>query len=413
MTNSRLATSAMVAALLGSALQVQAQTAATALIGEDFASNPRITCPAMTATPAGAAPDPRCVLGQMTVTSGKQVIRTPNYVLPRGHYVNPTGPCIVIAASGVVIEGSEIGPCGTATETDNFGYGIEISSPDGVAKPGNITIRRNVIHDVATGVLSHMGTNPIYVDRNYFFNVRNTPYKAHDIQLSNVSGGTVGSKITCNVSDGYVRSPTLVAPPFVDDHINLYNVLGVSTAQPVEVAYNKIRATIGGGMRTGSGIMVGDSPAGGGGTGGTESGFYYVHDNIIVQANNTGIGVAGGHDIRIEDNWIDQRGPSAASMTGWPLAIKNYKQDSSCYNVAFKRNKLTPANLWSYPPDETQAGKVVKGITGFGATNMYCAAVDFPTTGADANDLDNAALGAAFAPEGSQATFSIVISACN
>jgi hypothetical protein len=353
------------------------------------------------------------VLSLLPVVSGKQVITVAGYALPRAHYVNPTGPCIVIAASGVTVEGSEIGPCGTAGETSNFGYGIEISSPDGIVKPGNITIRRNVIHDVATGVLSHTGTNPIYVDRNYFFNVRNTLYKAHDIQLSNVSGGSLGSKITCNVSDGYVRYPALMGPPFVDDHISLYNVLGVNTEEPVEVAYNKIRATIGGGMQTGSGIMIGDSPAGGGGTGGAESGFYFVHHNIIVQANNTGIGVAGGHDIRIEDNWIDQRGPSAASMTGWPLAIKNYQQDSSCYNVSYKRNKLTPANLWSYPPDPTKAGMTVKGITGLGATNMYCAAVDFPTSGVDANDIDNAALGAAFAPEGSQSTFQTVIAACN
>jgi hypothetical protein len=80
------------------------------------------------------------------------------------------------------------------------------------------------------------------------------------------------------------------------------------TTAPIEIAYNRIR---GGHSVNGSGIMTGDSSAAGAGGG------IYVHDNTVVDVANTGIGVAGGENIRIENNRVyisGQYGPSRIGM---------------------------------------------------------------------------------------------------
>lgn len=386
-------------------LSVAQNNPATLSLSEDFTRSPPAVCGVN-----NQAPDPRCVLGKWTASQTFVGTKTlyDNEQLAPGHYSSTSGPCIVVKGSNVEIIGSEIGPCGAPGETSNFGNGIEIR-PNGTIVPKNIKILHNVIHDVATGVLTFSAIHPIYVQYNNIFNSRSVGFdstgylnKGHLIQLANVSGGDLPSLITCNVSDGYQRYPALVGPNSVDDHISLYNVKGPDIGGRVEVAYNRIRGTVGGGTRQGSGIMVGDGPS----SGNADNGRYWIHDNRIVQVNNTGIGVAGGSDITIERNEVDQRGPGVSSLTGWSFATKN-NGTAVCTDIFFYNNLSAPANMWSYPIG--QQGAPQPGIYMGPGCN-----VTFPTGNvANSNDVQSATLMLVNPAEGSEDTFRKQYSQCD
>lgn len=265
-------------------------------------------------------------------------------VIENLHITNPDGPCITITdANNVIIKNNEIGPCGSNTKTvRNEGVYIYKSS--------NITIQNNVIHDMSTGVSVVNSASPIIIDRNLIYNIRGPYWQGQMVQFNNVRGGYGSSKITCNVKDGANQPDPISGPNFNEDHISMYNTLGVSTSSPIEIAYNRIRGETSGAGESGSGIALGDSPAGGGGIGSAESGNYYVHDNNIVRTNNVGIAIIGGHDIRIENNKVENNGTNLASMTGESYTIKKYDTASTCYNISYTGNRGA-GRVWAYAHD--------------------------------------------------------------
>lgn len=313
-------------------------------------SQPPVVNPPATNPPlqTGGIPTIASIAGKQIV--GGITVTTDNRVIENLHIVNPTGACIVVAPNvkNVIIRNNEIGPCGATTRTiRNEGVRIE-------AGASNITIQRNVIHDMSTALMAAGAQHPIVFDRNFVYNIRGPLWQGQMVQFGNVRGGSGQSRITCNIKDGLNVPAPVTGQNFNEDHISMYNTLGTSASQPIEIAYNRIRGNASGAGQSGSGMQLGDSPAGGGGSGSAESGYYYVHDNTIVRTNGVGIGVAGGHDIRIENNRIENRGDTLASMTGWGFAIRKFDTSAQCYNISYKGNRST-ARLWAFNHDGSEA----------------------------------------------------------
>jgi hypothetical protein len=216
------------------------------------------------------------------------------------HVTTANGPCIVVptGVSDVKIRNNEIGPCGVAGDLDTYGVSIGAGAT-------RITVERNDIHDVSTGVFARLAQHPIIVDRNRVTNIRGPFYRGQMVQFDGVSSGTSRSKITCNVSD--VQG---AAFDNVEDHISMHDSPGLP-ADRTEIAYNRIR---GGHSKSGSGIMIGDGPTGGG--------HVWVHDNVIVNIGNVGMGIAGGSNVTFENNRIFNDGIS--SLSGAGMTVRNY-----------------------------------------------------------------------------------------
>jgi hypothetical protein len=168
----------------------------------------------------------------------------------------------------VTIRNNEIGPCGVAGDLNT--YGVELRS--GASR---ITIQRNVIHDISTGVFAGSARHPIIMDRNFVTNIRGPFYRGQMVQFDGVSSGTSGSKITCNVSD--VQG---AAYANVEDHINMYNSPGLPNDR-TEIAYNRIR---GGHSQSGSGMVLADGPNGGGYAWRTTASSTTERHRFLVQA---------------------------------------------------------------------------------------------------------------------------------
>lgn len=216
---------------------------------------------------------------------------------------NPAGPCITVPAGvhDVTITGNQIGPCGKNVD----GLGITIKE-----RATRIVMTSNVIHDVSSGVHAYGSFNPITFSGNTVYNVRGPYPRGQMIQFDSVSGSAGQSKITGNVSD---KQAATIATKY-EDHINMYKSSG-SVNFPTLIACNKIR---GGGPSdhsdTGSGIMVGDNGGG----------WYLIDRNVIVLTPNTGIGIAGGHDITATRNQIYNRGTTKGSKTQEALTVFSY-----------------------------------------------------------------------------------------
>lgn len=248
-------------------------------------------------------------VGQITAKTGQ--------VIQNVHVTSTDGPCINIPAgvSNVRITGSHIGPCGRPGDIDT--YGVQIND-----NATNIMIDRNVIHDVSTGVVGIRAKNPIIMDRNCVYNIRGPFYRGQMVQFDNVSGGTSGSKITCNVVDTLGSKVS-----HVEDNINMFESSGID-GNPIEIAYNRIR---GGQSKTGSGMVVGDGQKAGSGNN------YYIHDNVIVDFANVGIGIVGGHNIRVENNRIYGEGTNPLQGTG--ITDRNFS-GSSCGDHTIIGNRI-------------------------------------------------------------------------
>ena len=263
-------------------------------------------------------------------------------VIENLHISNPTGPCIVVPQNvrDVTIRNNEIGPCGSISRKVQD-YGIFV-----LQAAAHVTVRHNVIHDVASGLTAYRSTHPIIFENNFVFNIRGPSYAGAMIQFNGVKDGEGQSKIRCNLFDGLIDTP-IAGPNYSGDHINLYSSQGREGA-PIEIAFNRIRGALAGASESGSGIQLGDSVAGGGGTGGENGGgWFWVHDNVIVRTNGVGIGVAGGSHILVENNRVENRGESQASMTGWPYAAVAFTPGS---DVVFRSNRGT-GNLWAFNHD--------------------------------------------------------------
>ncbi|HEY4082758.1 MAG TPA: hypothetical protein VGM81_18895 [Burkholderiaceae bacterium] len=329
-----------------------------------------------------------------------------NQVIHNKHITSKNGPCVIIPSgvTDVTIRDSEIGPCGT---TSNALGDTGVSIIDGGYKTSRITVQRNVIHDMSIGVAVFKALHPLVIDRNYVYNIRKTGYEASGVQFNEVRGGSGTTKITCNVSDAAYTPPVFVGAARVEDHINMYETMGVSADSPIEIAYNRIRGMRSGSGPTGAGINVGDGPT----THVTDdSGYFYVHDNTVVLANNVAIAVSGGHDTRIENNVVDQRGPNQDSETSWPFQATNTSTNRDCKGISFAGSRATIAAGWAW-----NGGRPLQGLYG-GDTSKprYDLATDKPgacelTNPSDKNNYNDGALTNA-TPE---ATFLTPKSQCN
>lgn len=267
-------------------------------------------------------------------------------VISKVRIVNHKGPCIVINnVKGIVIQDSEIGPCGDDISTRGKIHMEAVA----IYKGSDVTIRRNVIHDVSSALFaSNQSQHPIVFHANLVYNIRGPFWQGQMVQMA-TRGGTGQSKITCNVTDGQgvgLPAPT-GGPNMIEDRINLNTAKGLSPSLPIEVAYNRIRGDLSAKNPSGSGMQLGDSPATSyDGSGPYDSGNYYVHDNTVVKVNGSGISVAGGNNIRIENNRVDQRGASATSLTSVPFGVRNYDTHSAC-SISYKGNQAI-GSKWAY-----------------------------------------------------------------
>jgi hypothetical protein len=259
------------------------------------AAAPAPAPPAPTST--GGTPTPASIAGLPMVGA---IVAHSGQVIENVHVTTANGSCIVVPSgvTDVTIRNNEIGPCGEPGDLNT--YGVSLS-----AATTRITIQRNVIHDVSTGVYAWTAMHPIIMDRNYVTNIRGPYYRGQMVQFDGVSGGTSGTKITCNVSD--VQGATYNN---VEDHISIYNSPGLPDDR-TEIAYNRIR---GGKSQSGSAVMVGDGPNGGGNV--------WAHDNTIVNIGNAGMGIAGGKNITYENNRIFNDGKT--SLSGAAFSVNNY-----------------------------------------------------------------------------------------
>lgn len=285
-------------------------------------------------SPASIAGKP--IVGRIDAKSGQ--------VIENVHVVNPNGPCIVIFqnVTNVTIRNSEIGPCGSAVPDKTDSSGILI-----LQGAGNIRIERNVIHSVSNGVHTYQSRHPIIFDRNFVYNVRGPFPAGQMIQLHTVQGGSGRSKVTCNISDATYGTGVTKA---YEDHISIFGSHGTAS-DPIEIAYNRIR---GGTSQTGSGMMLGDK-------GGSN---IWAHHNTVVTVANAGIGVAGGSNITVSDNRVDNRGANLASKTHMAYSVRGF---DSCNSVALLRNRGI-ARLWAW----NNGGVLVDGY----GTDASCRGVD-------------------------------------
>lgn len=231
---------------------------------------------------------------------------------------NPNGTCIVVHndVSNVVIRNSRIGPCGNSKVND---YGVLI-----LERAKNITVTGNVIFNVASGVKAHGSLHPIIVERNFFYGIRGPMWSGQAVQFNSVFGDGASSRINCNVSDAFFGNSN----KSYEDHISMYKVRGTK-AYPVEIAGNRIR---GGTSKSGGGITVGDK--------GGE--WFVVRDNVLVTVANSGIGVAGGSNVLVLNNIVDNRGKTAESLTHVAYYVRALTQ---CSDITLKGNRGI-ARLW-------------------------------------------------------------------
>jgi len=292
-----------------------------------------IAVAAVSAAPAVAAgnvrmPGPNDLKG---LPSSGRIDAKSGQVIENLDISNPNGPCIVIAANirNVVIRNNRIGPCGPARDMTDYGVFILENASD-------ITVAGNVIHDVGSGVKAYKAEHPVVVEKNFFYNIRGPLHNGQAVQFALLHGDSGASRVSCNVSDANYGNGN----KFYEDHISIYKSDG-SPQYPIDVSYNRVR---GGTSKSGGGITVGDK-------GGS---WINVHDNVVVTVANSGIGVAGGNNIRVENNRVDNRGKDKASQTHNAYFVRGISQ---CNNIVLKGNHGI-ARLWNW--GETR-GDLVKG----------------------------------------------------
>ena len=289
---------------------------ATACGGTRGPENSEAASPA-TPSAGGSAPTPASIAGLPVVGA---IVARSGQVIENVHVTTANGSCITVPAgvSDVTIRNSEIGPCGVNGDLNTYGVWLKAGAT-------RVTIQRNVIHDVSTGVFGEGAMHPIIMDRNYVTNIRGPFYRGQMVQFDGVSGGTSGTRITCNVSD--VQG---AAYNIVEDHINMHNSPGLAFDR-TEIAYNRIR---GGKSQTGSGMTIGDGPNGGGNV--------WAHDNTIVNIGNAGMGIAGGRNITFENNRIFNDGKT--SLSGAAFSVRNYSQQA-CESNVLKGNRAASIDV--------------------------------------------------------------------
>jgi hypothetical protein len=268
-------------------------------------------------TGSGGIPKP----GSLTnlTPSGPLVIDGQSNVTLSGLRIeNPSGPCIQIKSSkNIRITGSEIGPCGDGKQP----YQACVS----VLQSSQVQVDHNVLHDCATGVQVVGAPNAefddIVVRNNYIQNVRGPFPQGELVQFDTLIGR--GNKILCNIGDNQVNLSPMDG---TEDNINTWQSHGKPDSY-IEIAYNRMIGH-GGHSRTGSGINAGDGAAS----------FIDVHHNTVVNVNNGGIIVTGGHDILVRENRVFNDWDGGGTVgSGAGLFVRTFYGD--CYAVSVTGNR--------------------------------------------------------------------------
>lgn len=290
-------------------------------------------------TGTGSIPTPQSIAGKRIVG---RIDAVSGQVIENVHVTTTNGPCIVVpgGVTNVTIRNSEIGPCGTSSQSiEDFGVVINQGS-------NNITVQRNVIHDVSSGIFARDAQHPIIFDRNFVYNVRGPMWAGQVLQFNNVRGGSGRSRITCNIADSRYGNNSNV-----EDHFSMFNSKG-SPSEPIEMAYNRIRGALvtDSSHESGTGFQTGDGQG--------DQGYIWIHHNTILRTHGSGISISGGTGIIVEDNRVENNGPTLGSYTGWPFTVRNYNTAHSCGGHQFNRNRGI-GRLWAYNRDGSPAGSLL------------------------------------------------------
>ncbi len=218
------------------------------------------------------------------------------HVLTGIHMSNPDGNCVEIKeSSDVVIEDSEIGPCG--------GHAVTVDASS------SVRIEGNTFTDSQSGVYAHASESISVVDNEFNDAGRNF------VQFDKVSGA--GNEISNNRGDNQLGDSD------AEDFVSIYQSGGTPDS-PLLVVDNEFSG--GGPSTSGSGIMVGD----GGGS------HIVVTGNVLTSPGQVGIGVAGGNDIVVADNTI-----YSATHPWSNVGIYVWNQsDDECEDVEVRDNRV-------------------------------------------------------------------------
>lgn len=255
---------------------------------------------------------------------------------------------------------------GTATElfTANSGTIIENKSFTGISNPiklwecANITIRnckfknvsgtaisiengqtvviQNCVFDsCANGIKATANSGNAFngginsgvnIQNNYFKNTMGGSVGYHAIQLASCNG--TGVKVNYNTFENiHLQS-------HVDDIVSCFNTYGTIT-DSIQVIGNWFR---GGDYNTpnhtGGALTIGDNG----------SSYIHVKNNVIVNVIGGGIGLAGGHDITVENNTLYQSQALANPLNQTDgLIMYNFDASPStatCYNNTIQKNRV-------------------------------------------------------------------------
>lgn len=214
---------------------------------------------------------------------------------------NPEGNCVEIThSSDIVVRNSEIGPCG--------GHAVVIDDSTSVHLEG-LTISES-----GSGVYAH-ASESISVVANTFRNAgRNF------VQFDKVVGS--GNEISRNVGSNRLGQSD------AEDLVSIYSSGGTDES-PLLVVGNDF--SNGGPSESGSGIMIADR-------GGSD---IVVEGNRLTNPGQVGIGVSGGHDIRVIANEIYS---DAHPWTNVGIYVWN-QSDDPCGEIEVRDNRVD----WSDP----------------------------------------------------------------
>ena len=345
----------------------------------------------------------------------------------RGEWTSddPNTPAIrIVTKEPVVIEGSTVRGRGKLIDADHGDADVIVRDVHGIGLNPNVPDRAAgrffTGEEVARVVIEHCqldGTAGIYIYRtspavkDAEITVRCNAVRDIDGRFSDGHEGYRDFNIRKRLSDGrteegmdYVQFLQLngvaglargeiawnhvVNEPGVsrvEDNISLYETSGRPGA-PLRVHDNCVvgaytidpsrRDVTAGGWQedwaySGGGIMLGDGP---GKTLATASGFLACENNVVLSTGNYGIGVAGGHDIRVTGNRVLGSGRLTDGRTVltqnvgiyvWDIAKGRLREPPTCFAVSGSGNTVgwwnaadAKRNDWWVPQATTWADNV-------------------------------------------------------
>jgi len=236
-------------------------------------------------------------------------------------YTNPSGNCLTVTASNVVLTNLEIGPC-AGIGVDIQGSNVQILNSHihdttGVGvfvENKNSLIAGNVIERVATGVYALL-TQSVSVISNTFTTMRGPMPRGQCVQFNNVTGE--GNQIIGNQCAGALS-----------DSFNIYQSSGTATF-PILIEANT--STGGSTMSSASGIVLGDA-------GGT---YQSAIGNTLSNTGGVGLAIAGGSYMTAIRNTITG---SQAPWTNVGLYVWGQGTGVPCDNEVVLANKITWVN---------------------------------------------------------------------